>query len=185
MVLKVGESAKLNVTLRPKPARLSYLTFFSEDSEIASVDYSTGVVTGVKPGTVMICMEAAGSNDSNMRAAPLEVEKSCKVTVVEAKDDDSGDGSGDEGSGDGGSSDDGGKDNSSGDSAAAGGSQSGPDNTDKTGSGGSGDSGKSGKDNAVRTGDDTHLMLYAGILLAAIAESLLLFILRKRGKHFN
>ena len=197
MVLKVGESAKLNVTLRPKLARFSYLTFFSDDSEIASVDYSTGVVTGVKPGTVMIHMETAGSNDSNMRAAPLEVEKICKVTVVEAKDDDSGDGSGDEGSSDGGSSDDGGKDNSGGDSAAAGGSQDSgdsaspggsqgnPDNADNTGSGVSGDSGKSGKDNAVRTGDDTHLMLYAGILLAAIAESLLLFMLRKRGKHLN
>lgn len=196
MVLKVGESAKLNVTLRPKQARVSYLTFFSDDSEIASVDYSTGVVTGVRPGTVMIHMETAGSNDSNMRAAPLEVEKICKVTVVEAKDDDSGDGSGDGGSSDGGS-DNGGTDNSggdsaapggsqdSGDSASPGGSQGNPDNADNTSSGGSGDSGKSGNSNAVRTGDDTHLMLYAGILLAAIAEGLLLFILRKRGKHFN
>lgn len=177
MVLKVGEYRKLNVTVKPKLAKLGYFMFLSDDSEIATVDYNTGVVTGVKPGTTWVRMETAGAFDS-VKMAKMEAEgsdgegaddsavrdeppgfiKECKVTVIETDSDDEQD------------------DGSPDDDEVA------PDNKNADGSGpdkgGSPSPGK--KKGAVKTGDDSKLMLWSALFLAALAESVIILIRRKR-----
>lgn len=81
MVLEVGEYAKLNVAVQPKLARIGFMGFFSDDEDIASVDYSTGLVTGLKPGTTSILMDASGDYQSDS----FVVDKYCKITVVEKR----------------------------------------------------------------------------------------------------
>lgn len=55
--------------------------FFSEDDEVAKVDYHTGLVTALKPGTTTISMNVSGDYESD----PFNVDKYCKITVVEKK----------------------------------------------------------------------------------------------------
>ena len=81
MVLEVGEYAKLNVAVRPKLARIGFMGFFSDDEDVAAVDYSTGLVTGRKPGTTTILMDASGDYQTD----PFVVDKYCTVTVVEKR----------------------------------------------------------------------------------------------------
>ena len=81
LVLEVGEYAKLNVTVRPKLTRIAYMGFFSYDSDIASVNDSTGVVTGLKPGTTTVLMNASGDYESD----PFFADKYCNVTVVKKR----------------------------------------------------------------------------------------------------
>ena len=194
MVLKVGEYAKLNVTIQPKLAKLNSLYFLTDDDEIADVDINLGLVTGVKPGTTMIRMEAEGDADRNSRAEPLSVVKYCKVTVVEAKDDD-GSGGGNTDGGNGGNGDSGsGGDGGNGDSSSGGrdnnGGSSDPsvDDIDNEGAvtvvdeGGSGSGSGSSSGSSIRTGDDSRIVLWAG---AGILSAMLLACLLLRRKYMR
>lgn len=79
MVLEVGEAAKLKVTVQPKLARVGRMGFYAMDRDIVAVDTSTGVVTGLKPGTTSVLMNASGIYGSDSYL----VDKTCRITVVE------------------------------------------------------------------------------------------------------
>ena len=99
-----------------------------------------------------------GADDSIIQDEPLAFVKECKVTVIESdSDDEQNDGSSDD------------------DEIA-------PDNKNADGSGPDkgGSPSPDKKKGAVKTGDDSKLMLWSALFLAALAESVLILIRRKR-----
>jgi len=75
--LSVGDNVTLTATVLPADASLSTVVWSSSDASIATVNPSTGVVTGVAPGTVTITATAQDGSG---------VTGTCEVTVEEAGD---------------------------------------------------------------------------------------------------
>ncbi len=61
LVIELNETHRLSVTATPQNAYYEYLTWWSSDESIATVD-GGGVVTGIQEGTATITATAAGSN---------------------------------------------------------------------------------------------------------------------------
>ncbi|MDR3594248.1 glycosyl hydrolase 53 family protein [Clostridium sp.] len=70
--VEVGNTVTVNATLTPSNSTYKGVTFSSTDENIAKVDSSSGVVTGIAPGTVTI---TATSYDGHKTAT-------CQVTVA-------------------------------------------------------------------------------------------------------
>lgn len=74
--INAGETVQLNATVLPANASNTKVTYSSSDPNIAFVDANTGLVTGVKEGTVTITCAAQNNPDENF--------DTCTVTVKEA-----------------------------------------------------------------------------------------------------
>ncbi len=81
--IEVGQTLQLTETISPQNATNKAVEWRSYEKSIATVDQS-GLVTGVSPGTVKIRVDA----DNSTYGGYSPVYEYCRVTVVEAKQDD-------------------------------------------------------------------------------------------------